>query len=403
MTQSAPSAVPPQARSVAPDTHADLPAERLDDQQSDHPQRHRQQAGAQTQAERRDAGAPGAKPRKQRDAHLDNAKFFGVILVVCGHVLEDLRDATGAHALYLFIYMFHMPLFIVLAGHFSRSFTFSAGKARKLITSLAVPYIVFEVAFASYRWLLGVADKPTVSLLDPYFVTWFLIALFVWRLSTPVWQQLRWPIGVAVAISVLSGTAALPTTMDLYRMLGLLPFFVIGLMLKPEHFELLKRPRARVVGAVVLVGGLVMANIVHRRMTTEWALWRMGFGDLHVSNLTGSVMRLGMLLTGAILVAAFLAVVPTRHTWYTRLGGATMYAYLLHGFGTKLMEARGWYDPAWLHTVPGVAVAMAAAAGFAVLLMTEPVRRVTRWAVSPALAWVFTRPGTYIGPPRSGA
>ncbi|HZB32044.1 MAG TPA: acyltransferase family protein [Streptosporangiaceae bacterium] len=374
MTQIAPSVVPPHVRSVAPDTDADHEHQRRDD----------------------------AAPRKRRDAHLDNAKFFGVILVVCGHVLEDLRDATGAHALYLFIYMFHMPLFIVLAGHFSRSFTFSAGKARKLITSLAVPYIIFEVAFAYYRWLLGVADKPTVSLLDPYFVTWFLIALFVWRLSTPVWQQLRWPIGVAVAISVLSGTAALPTTMDLYRMLGLLPFFVIGLMLKPEHFELLKRPMVRLAGALVLVGGLVVANIVHRRMTTEWALWRMGFDDLHVSNFTGSVMRLGMLLAGAILVAAFLAVVPGRHSWYTRLGGATMYAYLLHGFGTKLMEAKGWYDPAWLHTVPGVAVAMAAAAGFAVLLMTAPVRRVTRWAVSPAIAWIFTRPGTYAGTPRTG-
>jgi fucose 4-O-acetylase-like acetyltransferase len=315
-------------------------------------------------------------------------------------VLEDLRDTTGAHALYLFVYMFHMPLFIVLAGHFSRSFTFSAGKARKLITALAVPYIIFEVAFSYYRWLLGLDERPVVSLLDPYFVTWFLIALFVWRLSTPVWQQLRWPIGVAVAISVLSGTADLPTTMDLYRMLGLLPFFVIGLMLKPEHFELLKRPRARVVGALVLVGGLVVANLVHRRMTTEWALWRMGFADLHVSNVTGTVMRFGMLLAGATLVAAFLAVVPSRHTWYTRLGGATMYAYLLHGFGTKLMEARGWYDPSWLHTVPGVAVAMAAAAGFGVLLMSAPVRRGARWAVSPALDWAFTKPGTYIGPSR---
>jgi fucose 4-O-acetylase-like acetyltransferase len=346
-----------------------------------------------------DAPRPSAQPRRQRDAHLDNAKFFGVVLVVCGHVLEDLRDVTGAHALYLFIYMFHMPLFIVLAGHFSRSFTFSAGKARKLITGLAVPYVIFEVAFSYYRWLLGVADKPAVSLLDPYFVTWFLVALFVWRLSTPLWQQLRWPIGVAVAISVLSGTADLPTTLDLYRMLGLLPFFVIGLMLKPEHFEPLKRPRARVAGALVLAGGLVVANLVHRRMTTEWALWRLGFADLHVSNLTGGVMRLGMLLAGATLVAAFLAVVPARRTWYTRFGSATMYAYLLHGFVLKLIEARNWYDLSWLHTVPGVAAAMAAAAGLAVLLMTAPVRRVTRWAVAPTLDWAFTKPGAYVTPP----
>lgn len=378
MTQTTPSAVPPQPRSVAPDTRAVQPGGR---------------------PLQRPEARPNGTPRKRRDAHLDNAKFFGVILVVCGHVLTDLRDTTSAHALYLFVYMFHMPLFIVLAGHFSRSFTFSAGKARKLITSIAAPYIIFEVAFTYYRWLLGITDKPAVSLLEPYFVLWFMVALFVWRLSTPVWQQLRWPIGVAVAISVLAGTANLPTTLDLYRIFGLLPFFVIGLMLKPEHFELLKRPRARLAGALVLACGLGMAILVHRHMATEWALWRKSFADLHVSNFTGGAMRLGMLLAGATLVAAFLAVVPAKHGWYTRFGGATMYAYLLHGFGTKLMEAKHWYDPSWLHTAPGVVVAMAVAAGFAMLLMTAPVRRVTRWAVSPSLGWAFTKPGTYTGPP----
>jgi fucose 4-O-acetylase-like acetyltransferase len=361
----------------------------------------RQQAGSAAPATpaARSNTRPGGD---RRDAHLDNAKFLGVILVVCGHVLEDLRDTPGAHPLYLFIYMFHMPLFIVLAGYFSRSFSFSAGKARKLITGLAVPYVIFEIGFSVYRWLLGAVDKPAISLLDPYFVTWFLMALFVWRLSTPVWQQLRWPVGAAVVISLLSGTADLPSMMDLYRMLGLLPFFVFGLMLRPEHFELLNRPRARLVGALVLLGGLVTAGLVHRRMSTEWALWRMGFADLGVSNVTGVVMRLGMLAAGAVLVMAFLAVVPAGRTWYTRFGTATMYAYLLHGFGTKLMETQGWYDASWLHTPPGVVVAMAAAAGFAVLLMTAPVRRLTSWAVSPTLDWAFTKPGPPATRPRSG-
>jgi fucose 4-O-acetylase-like acetyltransferase len=141
------------------------------------------------------------------------------------------------------------------------------------------------------------------------------------------------------------------------------------------------------------MGGLAGAFLVHRRMTTEWALWRMGFADLHVSNFVGAVMRLGMLAAGAVLVAAFLAVVPARRMWFTRYGSATMYAFLLHGFGVKLVQTRGWDKAAWLHTPPGVAVAMAAAAAFAVLLMTAPVRKVTRWAVAPSVEWLFTENG----------
>ena len=347
----------------------------------------------QAEASAKTANA-GAAPSR-RDAHLDNAKFLGVLLVVCGHVLADLLDAPGAHALYLFIYMFHMPLFIVLAGYFSRGFSMGGGKARKLIANLAVPYVIFEVAFALYRWQLGLIDKPGISLMDPYFVTWFLMAMFVWRLSTPVWQQLRWPLAVAVAISVLSGIADLPSAMDLHRVLGLLPFFVLGLMLKPAHMELLKRPRVRVIGALILAGGFVTAGLVHRRMTAEWALWRKSFADIGVNDVLGSGMRLGMLLAGAVLVAAFLTVVPVRRMWFTRLGSATMFAYLLHGFGLKFVEAQGWYELSWLHTLPGLVVAMAGAVAFGVLLMTAPVRRLTNWAVAPNIGWAFTRPGTY--------
>lgn len=332
------------------------------------------------------------RPPARRDAHLDNAKFLGVLLVVCGHVLADLLDAPGGRPLYLFIYSFHMPLFVVLAGYFSRGFSFSSGKARKLITSLAVPYVIFETAFALFRWQLGIIDKPSFTLMDPYYVMWFLIALFVWRLSTPVWQQLRWPIAGAVVISLLAGTADLPPEMDMHRMFGLLPFFVVGLMLKPAHLDLLKRSRMRIIGALVLLGGLATAVLVDRRITLEWVLWRTSYDDIGVGDLVGVGMRTGMLLAGAALVAAFLAVVPLRHMWFTRFGTGTMYAYLLHGFGLKFVESQGWYEPSWLHnTAYGVPVAMAAALCFGVLLMTAPVQRVTRWAVQPTLDWAFTR------------
>jgi fucose 4-O-acetylase-like acetyltransferase len=349
------------------------------------------------------AEAPADRPApRQRDGHLDNAKFVGVLLVVCGHVLAQIMPGSHfAHALYLFIYTFHMPLFIVLAGYFSRGFSFSSGKARKLITNLAVPYVIFETAFALFRWLIGVAQRPSFTLLDPYFVTWFLLALFVWRLTTPVWQQIRWPIAVAVAISLLAGTADLPEEMDLHRMLGLMPFFVLGLMLKREHLELLRRPRSRVLGALVLFGGLVTAFIVHRMTTAEWVLWRASYADIGTSNLVGIGMRSALLLCGTTLVLAFLAAVPARRMWFTRLGPVTMYTYLLHGFGTKFAESQGWLDARWLDTPYGVAAAMVACVAFGILLMTAPVRLATRWAVQPKLDWIFTAPGKYTASTRT--
>jgi fucose 4-O-acetylase-like acetyltransferase len=355
-----------------------------------------------------DASAPGlAGPsqevvieqrpaRRPRDPFFDNAKFMAIVLVVAGHSIVDLRDVRLAHAAYLFVYTFHMPVFIVITGYFSRNFTFSGGKARKLITNLGVPYVVFETAYSTYHWAVG-HSRFEISLLDPYYLTWFLMALFLWRLSTPVWQQIRWPVAAAVIISLVAGMTELPHELEMNRTFGLVPFYVLGLMLKPEHFEMLKRTRARVFGAVTLVLAFAFTLFVaDRHMPTQWVYWRTGNADMHVSNLVGSAMRLGLLTGATILVIAFLTMVPARKTWFTGLGGATLYAYLLHGFFTKLMEYMGWYDTSFLHTMPGVAVTAVAGALLATFLCSPPVRRIMHWALEPDMSWAFVplrRPG----------
>jgi fucose 4-O-acetylase-like acetyltransferase len=334
--------------------------------------------------------------RRPRDPYFDNAKFMAIVLVVAGHSIVGLRNVHLAHALYLFVYTFHMPVFIVITGYFSRNFTFGGGKARKLLTNLGVPYIVFETAYSTYHWAVG-KSAFEISLLDPYYLTWFLMALFLWRLSTPVWQQIRWPLAVAVAISLLAGTTKLPTVLEMYRVFGLVPFYVLGLTLKPHHFELLKRPQARILGSLTLVAAFAFTLFfADRHMTTEWVYWRSGNAHMHVSNLVGSVMRLGLLIEATVLVAAFLALVPAHRTWFTGLGGATLYAYLLHGFFTKLMEYMHWYDPAFLHTIAGVLTTAAAGGVLATLLCTPPVRKLMHWALEPDMSWMFVplrRPG----------
>ncbi|GAA1268702.1 membrane protein [Planotetraspora silvatica] len=330
--------------------------------------------------------AASVKPgTSARDPLLDNAKYLAILLVVCGHLIENLRDVKGAHALYFYIYLFHMPLFIVISGYLSRNFTFSAGKARKLISGLAVPYVIFEAAYSMPRFFLY--GKLEISLLDPYYLTWFLMSLFLWRLSTPVWQQLRWPLVVAVGLSLLSGTSALPDELSMNRTLALLPFYVLGLMLKPEHFDILRQRWARLAGAAILLVGLGVAFAVHMKVPTEWIRWRQANSQIGVDDLSGSLIRLALLLTGALLVAAFIAITPRRRMWFTGLGAATMYAYLLHGFVVKVVER--FYGR--LDNPLGVMLVIVFGVVLATVLCTPPVQRLTRWAVEPNMSWAFTK------------
>jgi fucose 4-O-acetylase-like acetyltransferase len=338
---------------------------------------------------------PGSRPRKQRDPFFDNAKYFAILLVVAGHSLANLLDVPLAKGLYIFVYMFHMPLFIVITGYFSRNWTFAGGKARKLITNVGVPYVVFEIAYSLYDWLAG-RNELEVSLLSPYYLTWFLCALFMWRLSTPVWQQIRWPLAVAVAFALLSFMSDLGGTFDIHRVIGLLPFYVLGLTLRPHHFAMLKRPSARPVGAAVLAAGLGVTFLVMDRMSRNWIYWKHPNFELGVGNVTGTLMRLAMFVAATALVAGFLCLVPRRRYWFTSLGAATLYAYLLHGFVIRLLDFTGWWEAGWMHTPPGVVLVLGGAALVGTALCTPPVVRCMSWALEPKMTWVFTplrRPG----------
>ncbi|MBA9007946.1 acyltransferase family protein [Thermomonospora cellulosilytica] len=335
------------------------------------------------------AQAPAPRPRKERDPYFDNAKFLAILLVVVGHSLVGLRDVPLAGAAYLTIYLFHMPLFILVTGYLSRNFTFGSGKARKLVLQLAVPYLLFEFLYSMYNWAVG-GNELSLSLLDPYYLTWFLLALFWWRLSTPVWQQIRWPLAVAVGISLLSYLDDLGDELELHRTLGLLPFYVLGLLLRREHFALLHRPVARVLGALTLAGALAVAFVAHRHMAVDWVYWKHPHSEFGVDHLTGTAMRLAMMVVAVVLIAAFLSLVPRRRTWFTGLGAATLYAYLLHGFGTRLMTYSGFDDLEMWHSVPGVLAMAAIALAVGTLLCTPPVVRTFRWLVEPDAGRMFT-------------
>src|SRR5690606_39873303 len=86
--------------------------------------------------------APAAK---RRDAFFDNAKYLAIVLVAVGHAWEPLKgDSRSLQAAYMVVYAFHMPAFILISGFFSRSFDMRPDRLRRLITGVAVPYIVFE-------------------------------------------------------------------------------------------------------------------------------------------------------------------------------------------------------------------------------------------------------------------
>ncbi|MBT2417034.1 acyltransferase family protein [Streptomyces sp. ISL-22] len=333
------------------------------------------------------------EPARQRDAFFDNAKYLAIVLVAAGHAWEPLRDGSRTvSALYMVVYAFHMPAFIVVSGYFSRGFDARPDRLRRLVTQLVVPYVVFETAYTLFtRWTDQEPDRP-ISLLDPLYLTWFLTALFVWRLTTPLWRWVRLPLPLALALAALATLSpSIGDDLDLQRTLQFLPYFVLGLSLRPEHFRLVRRRAVRIAAIPVFGCAFVVAYWAVPRMTGAWFYHRDSAEELGAPAWYGVVMTPVLFVCSLLLVACFLAWVPGRRMWCTVLGAGTLYGYLLHGFVAQSAGFWGWYDPDWIHRPLGAVAVTVVAAVVMTLLCTPPVRRALRFAVEPDLRWLFRR------------
>ncbi|SFB98648.1 acyltransferase family protein [Streptomyces aidingensis] len=328
--------------------------------------------------------------QKARDPFFDNAKYLAVVLVAAGHSWEPLLGGSrSTAALYMFVYTFHMPAFVLIAGYFSRHFTGRPDQLRRLITGLGVPYLVFEVLYIAFHRKVTGGDHP-FSLLDPYYVTWFLIALFIWRLTSPLWRVVRWPVPVAVLIAVAASVQPhLGDDFNIARVFQFLPFFVLGLRLGPEHFARLRTPGVRAAAAVAAPAGLAVAYWAAPRYTNRWFYRTYSAQELGYEWWAGALMTPALTAAGLLLTAAFLAWVPSRRTWFTALGVGTVYGYLLHGFLAKFSRWRDWYAAEWVQGPAGPVAVTLIAAAVMTLLCTAPVRRTFRALVEPSMDWAF--------------
>ncbi|MFG2191637.1 acyltransferase family protein [Streptomyces sp. NPDC048639] len=331
---------------------------------------------------------------KQRDAFFDNAKYLAIVLVACGHAWEPLTDGSrAAEALYMVVYGFHMPAFIIISGYFSRSFDMRSDRLKRLVTGIVVPYILFEIAYTFFkRWA---DDDPTqpISLLDPWYLTWFLAALFVWRLTTPLWKLVRWPVALALAIAGLASVSPdIGDDLDLQRVLQFLPFFVVGLVMKPEHFQMMRRREVRILSLPIMAFATLVAYWAAPRMSSAWFYHRDSAQELAAPWWSGLVMTLALFGCSMVLVACFFAWVPRRTMWFTALGAGTLYGYLLHGFLAKGSRFWGWFDTYdWLQTPLGAIAVTFIAAAVVTVLCTRPVQRMFRFAMEPRMEWAFKK------------
>lgn len=327
----------------------------------------------------------GSVTRMSRDPWLDNVKLTLVTLVVIGHSWGLLAASDLDIQLYNFVYYWHIPAFVLVSGHLSRSFVWDRRHASSLFTTLLLPYLIFEPALYYFRHHFGQHEDGPLWL-QPHWAMWYLLVLFFWRLATPLLTRHWVVVPISIVVSLVGGMTD-ELLFCLPRILGLLPFFVIGLHLDRNSLRRVTDPRLRPIAVVVLVWIFWFAD-----QTNEWArsaflFYDAGYATLGYADVEGMKIRALVMIIGLLGTLSVLVLVPRTGARLTQWGGATLVIYLFHGFFVRYAEFAGWFDFAPDRPVAALALCTSFAVVVALTLGSPPVVRVLTWAVDPVGSW----------------
>lgn len=265
---------------------------------------------------------------KQRSLYWDTLKGILIILVVLGHC----GTALG-NGLISAIYAFHMPLFILVSGYFSkkkRSVNHILLECKQLI----IIYLVFNTAYL----ILDVATTGLSfnRLLTPSFALWYILSLIYWRLVLQALPQ-KWldnqtcVIAASFLLSLLVGFIPIGGEMSFQRAIVFCTFFIVGYYLR--QYDNIQKIRSfnKWIADVFLIGLLV---IVYVCMPTFYANQPYGSETLVFDIITRALQ----LLIASTLCFCILVITPETMGKITDVGKYTLLIYLLHPPVVKILK-----------------------------------------------------------------
>ncbi len=260
----------------------------------------------------------------ERNAYFDNTKAILIILVILGHIVEPWRDSVyGCKVAYLFIYSFHIPVFVFITGYFA--------KYIKNFKPKEIKYLGLFVIF-TFLYLPFTKRIFLTNLIIPYWILWYLISLVCWYLLLPIFKRLRHPILISLIIAITAGYIhQIGYVASISRTLVFLPFFLAGYYLDKDKFKVLTKEKAIAIMAIALVSLVILGHSIDHR----WLWGSFSYASLNHPEWFAGVYRLGVYAIAVVVGLSFFSLIPQTKRFYSCIGRYTLWIYLIHGLLIK--------------------------------------------------------------------
>ncbi len=275
----------------------------------------------------------------------DNLKFMLIALVVIGHFADCYTaEHSSMRSLFLFIYSFHMPLFIFVSGLFVKQMGDSDRlNWNRIISFVAIGFLMKGISavltFVSSGWV-------PFSLLSDGGPAWFMFAIAAYTALVWILRNVRksYVLVFSVALALLAGyDASVGDFLYLSRILVFFPFFWAGYCLSPAQVDGFTAKRGvRIVSAVAL-GVAVAVCILFISEVYGIRPFFTGRNSYEACGVDCAIVfRALAYCASAVMCVAVMAFTPRRRIpLVSAFGPRTLQVYVWHGTALTLLGMTG--------------------------------------------------------------
>ena len=276
----------------------------------------------------------------RRDPHIDNVKGILIFLVVLGHAVNPFIETNRAYKLaFDFAYAFHMPLFIFIAGMFTKPGKFPE-VLKKNASTLLFPFVLFHILYEVSDYIVRGELSYYTRNLQPYWITWFLWSLFLWKTVVSLFPRspllFLASLGIALIYNI---TIDDNLYFGMNRTISFLPFFVAGYLWGKPVVEWIKTTPA-IFSAITLAATLLFLGL-DRNFNSPVFFHSETMLQLYDTPASALTVTIATYLFSSVVALAVVRLTTRTPSFLTGLGQRSLYIYLWHGFVIRAMVVSG--------------------------------------------------------------
>lgn len=284
-----------------------------------------------------------SKTIKARNPYWDNVKFLLIAFVVIGHFIDYLTGSNRlAQAVYIFLYSFHMPMFLFVSGLFLRY-----DDNHKLRVDRVIYYIIigYAMKFGLYLVDLIAGGDPDWSWFTTPNAPWYMFVTAGYLILVYIIKNINPKIVLPVSIVVSLAAGYFNFIGDflcLSKFLVFFPFFYTGYCLTPqqtENFLNKKAVKAAGITVTVIFGIICLAFTDYVYQLRPVFASRYSYSEMEFPQI-GILLRIMQYFVAAFMIMGICAVVPKKHfKFFTGAGSRTIPIYFIHYFVARVFAA----------------------------------------------------------------